>query len=262
MDVDKLRTDWPGEPIRAHNRVDCARPLTKQTDDRISPVIKDPPFPTCLCCYGEINRGLTLGGHKSPLFRQCNSFSFFSLGCFFFKWHTSTEHLVKEWYGKYVQYYEDDVDLYRGPHSKRWTALTLSDRTGRGGVAHWHSRNGPVDPVERHQQARRWLRGEDKWRWLEPTCRAGPVIATTSLKSFPCHWFLPLCWNSLANASISHERELRLRLLRYATRMGAALQQLTTIHQSHLRRHRAMNEKKEERKKTKRGNPPLRPSHA
>ena len=65
-----------------------------------------------------------------------------------------------------------------------------------------------------------------------------------------------------ANASISHERELRLRLLRYATRMGAALQQLTTIHQSHLRRHRAMNEKKEERKKTKRGNPPLRPSHA
>ena len=83
MDVDKLRTDWPGEPIRAHNRVDCARPLTKQTDDRISPVIKDPPFPTCLCCYGEINRGLTLGGHKSPLFRQCNSFFFFSLGFFF-----------------------------------------------------------------------------------------------------------------------------------------------------------------------------------
>ena len=119
------------------------------------------------------------------------------VGLFFFKWHTGTEHLVKEWYGKYVQYYEDDVDLYRGPHSKRWTALTLSDRTGRGGVAHWHSRNGPVDPVERHQQARRWLRGEDKWRWLEPTCRAGPVIATTSLKSFPCHWFLPLCWNSL-----------------------------------------------------------------
>ena len=56
-----------------------------------------------------------------------------------------------------------------------------------------------------------------------------------------------------ANASISHERELRLRLLRYATRMGAALQQLTTIHQSHLRRHRAMNEKKKKERKQNEG---------